>query len=116
MADGEFWCNLGVFCCKFASSASVCFFFSHTVDNGLNPMWNEPCEFDILCPDLAFLRVVIQDEDMFGDPNFLGQATYPLKAIKEGKRKLITLIRIVYIDTIDLVVLCHAPFELMFIG
>ena len=30
------------------------------------------------------LRFVVQDEDMFGDPNFLGQATFPVKCIKTG--------------------------------
>lgn len=34
---------------------------------------------------MAFIRFVIQDEDMFGDPNFVAQATYPLRAIREGK-------------------------------
>ena len=68
---------------------------SLTVDNGLNPIWNETCEFDILCPELAFLRVVVQDEDMFGDPNFLGQATYPLNNIKEGERNWTLIVLIV---------------------
>ncbi len=31
------------------------------------------------------MRVVLQDEDMFGDPNFLGQATFPLNTILEGR-------------------------------
>ena len=48
------------------------------VDNGFNPVWNEACEFDIVNPYFALLRFVIQDEDMFGDSNFIGQATYPV--------------------------------------
>ena len=28
---------------------------------------------------------MVQDEDMFGDPNFLGQRTMPLKAIRTGE-------------------------------
>ena len=59
-------------------------FFSCSVDNGLNPVWNETCVFDIINPDLAMIRFVVQDEDMFGDPNFLGQATYPIRCIKSG--------------------------------
>ena len=55
------------------------------VDNGFNPVWNETCEFDIVNPDLAMIRFVIQDEDMFGDPNFLGQAAFPVKCVKAGK-------------------------------
>jgi Ca2+-dependent lipid-binding protein len=54
------------------------------VDNGFNPIWNETCEFDICNPDVALIRFVIQDEDMFGDPNFLGQATYPVKCLRTG--------------------------------
>lgn len=47
-----------------------------SADNGLNPVWNYHKEFDVYCPQLAFLRFVVQDEDVFGDPNFMGQATY----------------------------------------
>lgn len=47
-------------------------------------MWNETCEFDILNPDVAMIRMVVYDEDMFGDPNFLGQATYPVTGLKTG--------------------------------
>ena len=53
-------------------------------DNGLNPVWNEQCEFDIVNPELAMIRLVVQDEDMFGEPNFLGQATYPVRGLKPG--------------------------------
>ncbi|ELT93720.1 hypothetical protein CAPTEDRAFT_161456, partial [Capitella teleta] len=57
-------------------------------DNGLNPVWNETCEFDILNPEMALIRIVVQDEDMFGDPNFLGQATYPVVGLKTGYRSV----------------------------
>lgn len=49
---------------------------SCSADNGFNPTWNESVEFDVSCPQLAFLRFVVQDEDVFGDPNFMGQETY----------------------------------------
>ena len=55
-----------------------------SVDNGFNPVWNETCEFDIVNPELAMIRIVVQDEDMFGDPNFVGQATFPVPYIKTG--------------------------------
>ncbi|XP_041454201.1 1-phosphatidylinositol 4,5-bisphosphate phosphodiesterase gamma-1-like isoform X1 [Lytechinus variegatus] len=61
---------------------------STKADNGFNPVFNEVCEFDVSNPDLAMLRFVIQDEDVFGEPNFLGQATYPLKAIRTGYRSV----------------------------
>ena len=43
------------------------------------------CEFDIINPQVALIRMVVQDEDMFGDPNFLGQATFPVNGLKAGK-------------------------------
>lgn len=49
-----------------------------TADNGFNPMWNETCEFEIFNPYFALIRFLVQDEDMFGDSNFIGQATYPV--------------------------------------
>lgn len=49
-----------------------------TADNGFNPVWNEIIEFDVANPYFALLRFVVQDEDMFGDSNFIGQATYPV--------------------------------------
>ncbi|KAK6178523.1 hypothetical protein SNE40_013298 [Patella caerulea] len=58
------------------------------VDNGLNPVWNECCVLDIMCPELAIIRFVVQDEDIFGDPNFLGQAVYPLARIRPGYRSV----------------------------
>lgn len=59
-------------------------FVNLPADNGLNPVFEESCEFDVLNPELAFLRFVVHDEDMFGDPNFLGQATFPLQCIRTG--------------------------------
>ncbi|KAK7574309.1 hypothetical protein V9T40_011500 [Parthenolecanium corni] len=57
-------------------------------DNGLNPIWNETCEFEVKFPDIALIRFVVQDEDMFGDTNFIGQATYPLMSIRTGYRSI----------------------------
>ncbi|KAL5020958.1 hypothetical protein ScPMuIL_000113 [Solemya velum] len=58
-------------------------------DNGLNPLWkNETAVFDIICPDLALIRFVVQDEDVFGDPNFLGQATFPVTCLRKGFRSV----------------------------
>ena len=51
-------------------------------------MWNEGCEFEIVNPDLALLRFVAQDEDVFGDPNFIGQAVFPVPCIKTGFRSV----------------------------
>uniref|UniRef100_A0A8C4HGP6 1-phosphatidylinositol 4,5-bisphosphate phosphodiesterase gamma n=1 Tax=Dicentrarchus labrax TaxID=13489 RepID=A0A8C4HGP6_DICLA len=60
-------------------------------DNGLNPVWKAPAEpivFTVYEPELTFLRFVVNEEDMFSDPNFLAQATYPVKGIRSGYRSV----------------------------
>jgi phosphatidylinositol phospholipase C gamma-1 len=71
-------------------------------DNGLGPVWMEPgesvkegeiCEFTCDLPDLACLQFVVQDEDMFGDANVIGQNVYPLgqsseSSIRTGYRSI----------------------------
>lgn len=47
-------------------------------DNGFRPFWNEDCRFDVPMPELASLRFIVQDEDMFGDANTIGQNCFPL--------------------------------------
>src|SRR5690606_13077830 len=47
-------------------------------DNGFRPLWGEDFRFTVQMPELASLRFVVQDEDMFGDPNTIGQNCYPL--------------------------------------
>lgn len=39
------------------------------------------CEFIVKNPPLAFMRFEVQDEDMFGESNFIGQAVYPVSLI-----------------------------------
>lgn len=51
-------------------------FYIFIADNGFNPVWNETSEFEIANPAVAFIRFVVNDEDMFGDSNFIGQGTY----------------------------------------
>uniref|UniRef100_A0A3Q3S6P2 1-phosphatidylinositol 4,5-bisphosphate phosphodiesterase gamma n=1 Tax=Mastacembelus armatus TaxID=205130 RepID=A0A3Q3S6P2_9TELE len=60
-------------------------------DNGLNPVWKAPVEpvvFTVYEPELTFLRFVVNEEDMFSDPNFLAQATFPVKGIRSGYRSV----------------------------
>ncbi|XP_072426108.1 1-phosphatidylinositol 4,5-bisphosphate phosphodiesterase gamma-1-like [Chiloscyllium punctatum] len=58
-------------------------------DNGLNPVWLfKQFVFDINNPEFAFLKFIVYDEDMFSDPNFLAQATYPVKCLKTGYRSV----------------------------
>lgn len=63
-------------------------FRSHSEENGFNPVWNEGCEFELMNPDLALLRFAAQDEDVFGDPNFIGQAVFPVSCIRTGFRSI----------------------------
>ncbi len=61
-------------------------------DNGLNPVWKasaEPVVFTVYEPELTFLRFVVNEEDMFSDPNFLAQATFPVKGIRSGENTYI---------------------------
>ncbi|NXV07459.1 PLCG1 phosphodiesterase, partial [Cettia cetti] len=58
-------------------------------DNGFNPIWLfKQFVFDINNPEFAFLRFVVYEEDMFSDPNFLAQATFPVKGLKTGYRSV----------------------------
>ncbi|KAM9854414.1 1-phosphatidylinositol 4,5-bisphosphate phosphodiesterase gamma-2 [Aulostomus maculatus] len=59
-------------------------------DNGLNPVWKatETFHFKVYEPGLTFLRFVVNEEDMFSDPNFLAQATFPVKGIRSGFRSV----------------------------
>ncbi|CAG9767976.1 unnamed protein product [Ceutorhynchus assimilis] len=59
------------------------------MDNGFSPKWNdEHCEFIVHNPHFALIRFAVQNEDVFGEPNFIGQATYPLTCIKKGYRSV----------------------------
>ena len=54
-------------------------------DNGLNPVWDETFKLRILNPEMALIRLSIYDKDMFGDPNFIGHATFPDKLLLSGR-------------------------------
>uniref|UniRef100_A0AAQ5ZAQ8 1-phosphatidylinositol 4,5-bisphosphate phosphodiesterase gamma n=1 Tax=Amphiprion ocellaris TaxID=80972 RepID=A0AAQ5ZAQ8_AMPOC len=58
-------------------------------DNGLNPVWvQRQFVFDIHNPTFSFLRFMVYEEDMFSDPNFLAQATYPVRLLRTGYRSV----------------------------
>ncbi|XP_066572245.1 1-phosphatidylinositol 4,5-bisphosphate phosphodiesterase gamma-1 [Amia ocellicauda] len=58
-------------------------------DNGLNPVWQQKqFVFDVHNPSFSFLRFVVFEEDMFSDPNFLAQATFPVRSLKTGYRSV----------------------------
>ncbi|XP_048577157.1 1-phosphatidylinositol 4,5-bisphosphate phosphodiesterase gamma-1 isoform X2 [Nematostella vectensis] len=58
------------------------------VDNGLNPLWFSTFEVDILNSPLAYIRFVVYDEDMFGEPNFIGHAIFPMGSLRTGYRSV----------------------------
>uniref|UniRef100_S4RW41 Uncharacterized protein n=1 Tax=Petromyzon marinus TaxID=7757 RepID=S4RW41_PETMA len=60
-----------------------------TADNGLSPTWAvRSIIFDVLFPELTFLRFVVYEEDIFSDSNFLAQATFPVRGLKTGFRSV----------------------------
>ncbi|KAB7496009.1 1-phosphatidylinositol 4,5-bisphosphate phosphodiesterase gamma-1 [Armadillidium nasatum] len=57
-------------------------------ENGLCPVWCVPLEFTVHNPECAFIRFVVYDEDMFGEPNQIGQCTYPVTCLRQGFRSV----------------------------
>ena len=57
-------------------------------DNGFNPVWNNSFDFQVHNPDLALLRFIIYDMDIFGDSNFIGQYTIPVRCLRPGYRSI----------------------------
>uniref|UniRef100_A0A8C7ZX49 1-phosphatidylinositol 4,5-bisphosphate phosphodiesterase gamma n=1 Tax=Oryzias sinensis TaxID=183150 RepID=A0A8C7ZX49_9TELE len=71
-------CGADYDCCKFKTDV--------VADNGLNPVWlQKQFVFDIHNPTFSFLRFTVYEEDMFSDPNFLAQATYPVRLLRTGE-------------------------------
>lgn len=73
-------------CCSLTVEHSMAASPPPAADNGLNPVWvQKQFVFDIHNPTFSFLRFTIYDEDMFSDPNFLAQATYPVQLLQTGE-------------------------------
>jgi Ca2+-dependent lipid-binding protein len=53
-------------------------------DNGLNPIWNENIKFVINCPELAFVKFVVKDQDI-GKDQTLGYFVIRFENIRQGK-------------------------------
>ena len=47
-----------------------------------------PLYFRIATPELCLLRFVVYDVDMFGEPNFIGHYTIPVKCALDGVRSV----------------------------
>lgn len=57
-------------------------------DNGLCPVWDEPTVLDVRNPLVALIRFAVLDEDVFGDANLVGQATFPVEGLRRGLRSV----------------------------
>ncbi|GBG32084.1 1-phosphatidylinositol 4,5-bisphosphate phosphodiesterase 1 [Hondaea fermentalgiana] len=58
----------------------------HIDDNGFNPSWNETFKFSVRQPELALLSFVVNDHDLVGKDDFIGQRVVPVTAIVPGYR------------------------------
>lgn len=59
--------------------------FFLTDDNGFNPIFMDSFDFNIHNPELSFMRFIVYDQDMFGEPNLLALSTIPVKCMKSGE-------------------------------
>lgn len=53
-------------------------------NNGLNPIWNEDFRFEVNCPELAFVKFTVKD-DNFGKNDSVGHYTIRFENIRLGK-------------------------------
>lgn len=68
--------------------ADMCERKTKTIDNnGFNPLWNEDFSFVINCPELAFVKFSIKDNDI-GKDTTLGHYTIRFINIREGYRHI----------------------------
>lgn len=55
-------------------------------NNGFNPWWDTEFEFEVVVPELALVRFVVEDYDASSKNDFIGQSTIPLSSLKQGYR------------------------------
>uniref|UniRef100_A0ABM5GRH3 Phosphoinositide phospholipase C n=1 Tax=Pogona vitticeps TaxID=103695 RepID=A0ABM5GRH3_9SAUR len=60
----------------------------YRLNNGFNPCWNETLTFQVRVPELALVRLVVEDYDTTSSNDFVGQFTLPLLSVKEGYRHI----------------------------
>lgn len=59
---------------------------NYILNNGFNPMWNEALQLEVLCPELALVRFVVEDYDKTSSNDFVGQFTLPFPSLRQGYR------------------------------
>lgn len=52
---------------------------------GFNPWWDTEFEFEVVVPELALVRFVVEDYDASSKNDFIGQSTIPLGSLKQGE-------------------------------
>lgn len=55
------------------------------VPSGFNPWWNTEFEFEVVVPELALVRFVVEDYDASSKNDFIGQSTIPWHSLKQGE-------------------------------
>ncbi|XP_030830011.1 1-phosphatidylinositol 4,5-bisphosphate phosphodiesterase delta-1 isoform X3 [Strongylocentrotus purpuratus] len=53
-------------------------------NNGFSPTWNQEFSFEVKVPELALIRLVVQDYDMASSNEFIGQYTFPVASMQLG--------------------------------
>ena len=57
----------------------------HIENNGFNPIWNEEFDFVVNCPELAFVKFTVKDEDV-GRDQLIGHYVIRLESMRKGYR------------------------------
>lgn len=52
---------------------------------GFNPRWDTEFEFEVVVPELALVRFVVEDYDASSKNDFIGQSTIPLYSLRQGE-------------------------------
>lgn len=52
---------------------------------GFNPWWDTEFEFEVLVPELALVRFLVEDYDASSKNDFIGQSTIPFCSLKQGE-------------------------------
>ena len=56
-------------------------------DNGFNPIWNQDFKFVINCPELAFIRFAVKDDDL-GKDQLIGHYELRFENMRPGYRHI----------------------------
>jgi len=60
-------------------------------NNGWNPLWNETFEFNLVCPELAWLQVSVWDKNKLSSDTFICENCFPVSSMRTGCMRSIPL-------------------------